>query len=313
MSQSLLKNTLRIDDLCKHGNGDLAVKFTKANFKEFADVFTKDEWNYDDLLKDYKRMEEKRDSDDDRDKTFVGFDEQENVVGFATFANHEIPKNESIASRVAWLAPVVVFEEFRKRGYATQLIGAVESEARRRGHTNLHLMAEQHNKQFYLNLGWTIIDQEVLNSGVLVFIMVKFLAYRIELLSPLNSVQFVDELAQWDVEEFSHMYTDELWNVELARKHFLSLSKNNNNDECAEFVERCWIAVDDENNLIGTISLTKDDEGINEEKLKGRTPWIASLMVKKQCRKKGLHFYVQSTPIIYIHIFCLHTHIHICI
>ena len=57
-----------------------------------------------------------------------------------------------------WLAGLYVAPEFRRRGIGGALIRAIEGEARNRGHTHVHLYADD-AIAYYEKLDWQVVEQ----------------------------------------------------------------------------------------------------------------------------------------------------------
>jgi GNAT superfamily N-acetyltransferase len=193
---------------------------------------------------------------------------------------------QSIVDVTPWLAPVFVFEAFEGRGAAAQLIEAVEDEARRRSHQYLHLITD-HHQQFYKRRGWQTIDDARLAVGLDFSLMQK----RVIDARPLWSlpsdqrIALAEQLAVWDHEEFAYFFTEQEMSLDKARKHFAGMLTKP--DEADPFANVCWVVLDDDGQAIASISLLKED-GVRREVYLSRSPWIASLMVKKQYRKQGI-------------------------
>ncbi len=69
-----------------------------------------------------------------------------------------------------WLASLYVAPEFRKRGVARKLVGAIEDQAREHGVARLHLYTGD-AENFYLKCGWSLAEQGVADGEPYAFMI----------------------------------------------------------------------------------------------------------------------------------------------
>lgn len=98
--------------------------------------------------------------------------------------------------------------------------------------------------------------------------------HEIEILHLAERPHFGDQLAEWHVREWGHLYSDDRWNIEIARSEFKRMTTTS--------VPLTLIALNmltDE--LLGSVSLIADDDLPGFAHL---SPWLASLYVAPEHR-----------------------------
>lgn len=89
-------------------------------------------------------------------------------------------------------------------------------------------------------------------------------------------------LAGWHVEEWGHLYSSDVWNLETAVREFEVMAEPGSAD-------RTWVAFDgvsrDASAVIGSVSLIATDDLAGFEHF---TPWLASMFVVPAARGRGV-------------------------
>jgi len=101
---------------------------------------------------------------------FVAVDGDGRALGTATLMNDDLDDDK----RNPWLASVYVAPEFRRRGIAAQLVGAVEAAARRLGFARIFLYTPS-AAPLYARLGWRALETRP-HRGEIVTVMDRDLA-----------------------------------------------------------------------------------------------------------------------------------------
>ncbi len=102
--------------------------------------------------------------------------------------------------------------------------------------------------------------------------------HEISIVNLVNRPQLGDRLARWHVDEWGHLYADEVWNLEIARREFANMTA-----DCVPLTLLAINKLTDE--CLGSVSLIADDDLPGFQHL---TPWLASLFVAPSYRGSGI-------------------------
>ena len=106
------------------------------------------------LEKSLSRSQERSNNKDHIPLTWVGL-ENEKISGMVSLVSNDHPDHPELSP---WLASMFIHPEFRKKGYASQLIQRLHNEAKKLGYTKLYLFTPDADKLYEKN-GWKVIGQ----------------------------------------------------------------------------------------------------------------------------------------------------------
>ena len=87
--------------------------------------------------------------------------DKDTLVGFCTLQEHNLKKYPEI---YPWISSVMIFDEYRRKGYGTQMLQEIANKTKELGYHKVYLWTDQ-APEFYKKIGYTYQQKVEKNEG----------------------------------------------------------------------------------------------------------------------------------------------------